>query len=72
MSKIILEFDGIEERQDARDALDVMKWKSVVWDLDQHLRSELKYNDLPDDVYEALEQLRERLRNLVSDNNLDL
>jgi hypothetical protein len=42
MSKIILEFDGIEEADDARTALDGVKWKIAMWDLDQWLRSQIK------------------------------
>ena len=43
MGKIILEFDSIEESHDARVALDAMRWKNAVWDLDQELRKIVKY-----------------------------
>ena len=43
MAKIILEFDGVEEFQDARTALDGIKWKSSIWDLDQKLRNTTKH-----------------------------
>lgn len=43
MAKIILEFDGVEEFQDARIALDGIKWKSSIWDLDQKLRNTTKH-----------------------------
>jgi hypothetical protein len=43
MGKIILEFDIIEDAQDARTALDGWKWKSIIWDLDQLLRSTTKH-----------------------------
>ena len=43
MGKIILEFDSIEESNEARVALDAMKWKIAMWDLDQQLRSTTKY-----------------------------
>jgi hypothetical protein len=33
--KITLEFDSIEEQDDARVALDGYKWKLAMWDLDQ-------------------------------------
>ena len=42
MPKITLEFDSTEE-EEARTALDGGKWKSVLWDLDQELRSLTKY-----------------------------
>jgi hypothetical protein len=31
MGKIILEFDSIEEKDDARMALDGVKWKVAMW-----------------------------------------
>lgn len=43
MGKITIEFDSVEESQDARVALDAMKWKMSMWDLDQKLRSTTKY-----------------------------
>ena len=43
MKKIILEFDGMEEADEARNALDGWKWKAVVWELDQKLRATTKY-----------------------------
>ena len=43
MGKIILEFDSNEESQEARVALDAMKWKMAMWDLDQKLRATTKH-----------------------------
>ena len=31
MGKITIEFDSVEESQDARVALDAMKWKMSMW-----------------------------------------
>ena len=43
MGKIILEFNSLEEAQDAQTAIDGWKWKHVVWELDQQLRGTTKY-----------------------------
>ena len=74
MSKIILEFDGTEEQDEARTALDGIKWKIAIWDLDQWLRSQIKYapDDMSDDTYKAFEECREKLREIVNDINLSL
>lgn len=72
MGKITLEFNS-EEADDARDALDGYKWKLTVWDIDQHLRSELKYNDkINGDVYDAFEKLREEIRDILSGYGIQL
>ena len=74
MSKIVLEFDGIEEADDARTALDGIKWKISMWELDQWLRSQIKYapETLSDDAYKAFEECRKKLYEVVTDNNLQL
>lgn len=73
MGKIILEFDSVEEQDDARDALDGYKWKLAVWDIDQHLRSELKYNDnIKDDVYDVLEKVRDEIRDILEGYGIQL
>ncbi len=80
MSKIILEFDGVEEQDDARTALDGSKWKLAMWDLDQLLRSTTKYdvsllkhNEQASEVeYEVAEKLREEIRGILESYNLSL
>lgn len=73
MGKIILEFDSFEEQDEARMAIDGGKYKLVIWNLDQHLRSEMKYNDnLDEKVYDEFEQLRNKLRQLLGDQGLTM
>ena len=80
MSKIILEFDGIEEAGDARTALDGYKWKLAMWDLDQLLRSTTKHNvsilkhneEATDLEYEIAEKIREEIGRILEDYNLSL
>jgi hypothetical protein len=80
MSKVILEFDGVEEAEDARTALDGYKWKLAMWDLDQLLRSTTKYNvsllkhneQASEAEYEVAEKLREKIRDILGDHNLGL
>ena len=80
MSKIILEFDGVEEQEDARTALDGYKWKLSMWDLDQLLRSTTKYdasllnhNERASEAeYEVAEKLREEIRRILENYNLNL
>ena len=73
MAKVTLEFDPTEDREDMESAINGWKWKMLVWDLDQHLRTELKYNDaVTGEVYAALEKIRERLHELKTDSGLTL
>ena len=73
MAKVTLEFNPIEDREEMESALNGAKWKMLVWDLDQHLRSELKYNDaITGDVHEALQKIRDHLHELKNENGLTL
>ena len=63
--KITLEFKD-EDAEEALTALDGYKWKLALWDLDQYLRSEIKYNaDLTEQAYEALEDCRTKIVRLL-------
>ena len=80
MSKIILEFDGVEEQDDARTALDGYKWKLAMWDLDQLLRSTtkhgvslLKHNEQASEAeYEVAEKIRDEIRDIIFGYGLKL
>lgn len=73
--EIILKFDGIEEQEDARTALDGYKWKCAMWDLDQLLRSTTKYEvsllnngeQATEAEYEIAERLREEIRRILDE-----
>ena len=43
MAKVIIEFDRVEEAEELRTALDGHKYKMLLWELDQKLRSVSKY-----------------------------
>jgi len=78
--KITLEFDGVEEQDDARTALDGWKRKSAMWNLDQRLRSTTKHNvsllkhneEATDLEYEVVEKLREDIRDILESYGLNL
>ena len=73
MGKIILEFDSVEEADDARTALDGWKWKHSMWELDQFLRNEFKHNDkLSGETDKAYEDLRQKIREILSDNQIEM
>ena len=80
MSKIILEFDGTEEANEARTALDGSKWKAVVWELDQKLRATTKYGnpiisegpDASEIEIDIADKLRDMIREIVQSYSLNL
>ena len=70
MAKVIFEFDPIEDKEEMDTALNGWKWKALVWDLDQELRSKLKHSELTDEAYEALDAIREKLHELKNESGL--
>lgn len=79
MGKIILEFDSVEESQDARVALDGMKWKMAMWDLDQKLRGTTKYGqkfysneEATGEEADTCDRLRTAIRDILEEYGLNL
>lgn len=73
MAKVTLEFDSFDDREEMESALNGAKWKMLVWDLDQHLRSELKYNEtITGQVYDELQKVRDKLHELKTESGLTL
>jgi hypothetical protein len=80
MGKIILEFDSIEESQDARVALDAMRWKMAMWDLDQKLRSTTKHGisfldsttAATENEIEVAQKIRDEIWEILNSYNLSL
>ena len=70
--KVTIEFND-DERDDLQTALDGYKWKLLVWDLNQKLRTYLKYDTSIDGVrYEMVEEIKKDLFELLDDYNLNL
>ena len=72
--KAILEFNLPDDQQDFDLAVNAMKFWNVLYELDQELRSKTKYapDDLPQDKYDAYQEVRDLLYELMSDNSISL
>ena len=75
--KITLEFDSIEEKDDARVALDGYKWKNAMWELDQLLRSATKHGsferrEATSEEMDMADKIRDAIRDILNEHNLNL
>ena len=72
--KAIIEFNLDEERAEFDFAVNGSKYHSVIWDLDNHLRGLTKYppDSQSEDTYNALQETRDKLNELLRDYNLEL
>ena len=72
--KAILEFNLPEDDQEYNLANNAMNFWNVLWELDQELRANTKYapDDMTDDDYDAYQKIRDKLHELMSENNVSL
>lgn len=72
--KATLEFNLPEDQNEFEMVNNASKTYSVIWDLQQWLRSQIKHatTTMSDDTYDTFEKCREKLNDLLIDNNLDL
>ena len=61
-----LKFNLPEEQSDFENAVNGTKWSIVVWELDQWLRSQIKYapDEMSQEAYDALEECRDKLHEI--------
>ena len=72
MAKVTIEFNTIEEKDELELCINANKWYNIVWDYNEYLRSRLKYDELSDDAYKAIEEVREKLHELLNDEGLKI
>lgn len=70
----ILKFTLPEDQAEYQMANDASKMFSTLWDMKQWLRGRIKYapDEMSQEVYDAFEECKEKLNELLIDNNLDL
>ena len=69
--KAILEFDLPADGEQFNAANKGMDWALVAWEMNQLLREKLKYEEHVHDTRKVLEELREKLNNMLIDKGLD-
>ena len=72
--KAKLEFNLPEEKSEFNFATQGSDWWNVCWNMDQWLRGNIKYapDEQSDEVFEAYERCREKLRELIDSQGLNL
>ena len=71
--KAILEFNLPDDQQEYELANSGLAFWHVLWELEQELRAKTKYaaDDLPQDKYDAYQEIRDKLYELMSENNVN-
>jgi hypothetical protein len=68
--KAKLIFNLPEEQEEFNDAVNGSAFKTSIWELDQYMRSQLKHGDLPDDVHDKVQEIRDQLHSILDDNKV--
>jgi hypothetical protein len=69
--KAILEFNLPDDQDEFNFATRGSNYYIILWDIDQWLRSKMKYDDtLTDGQYEAYEKTREELRDMMTSRGI--
>lgn len=80
MSKVIMEFDSLEDKEDIRIHMAAGNMHALLWDLDQAMRRVTKYADgeeigisnPTEEQIETISKVREYLGKLLSEYNIQL
>ena len=75
MAKAILEFDlsNSEDIQDYKRANKALDMAIALWDIDQYLRAQTKYNEeLTQDAYDALATARDKFYEILNERNINM
>lgn len=70
--KLTLEYTLPEENQDYEVAMNGSKYLGVLQELDNYLRSQLKYTQLTDEQFLVTEAIRSKLYELLNDTGVTI
>lgn len=74
--KAILEFDldNPDDQSAHMRAVQALDMAICLWDIDQYLRAQTKYapDSMPEDVYVALSEAREKFYQILNERGIDL
>ena len=70
----ILKFNLPDDHTEFDSAIRGLDWSHAMWDLDQWLRSQIKHpaEGMSDDTYKAFEDTRDKLYEILNENQLKL
>lgn len=65
-----IKFNLPEEEEAFKLAISAENLSRTIWEMDQWLRSQIKYNNLTEQEYEIYEKVREEFHNIMSKNEV--
>ena len=71
--KATLNYELPDEQEEFQDAINGIKWKSAMWDLDQHLRGLIKHapDSMDEMEHQAYKKVRSTLHEIVINHGIN-
>ena len=72
--KATLKFKLPQDYEDYRMAVDATAYHHILFSLDQWLRGKIKYpeDEVSEDTYNAYQEVRDKINELIIENNIEL
>ena len=72
--KAILEFNLPEDQEEFQDAINGTKFRIMLWEFDQYIRSQTKYapDSMSEDTYNTYIEIRNKLHEFLREDNLSI
>jgi hypothetical protein len=72
--KVTLKFKLPQQQEEFEQTLNAAKFNYILWELDQWLRGNVKYpnENFTEDKIQAYQECRDKLYQLLNENNIDL
>ena len=72
MPKAILEFNLPEESEEFQIASHAGEYRYILSQMDNYLRSRIKYEELPQPIHDAMQAVRDKLWEFIKDENVEI
>lgn len=66
-----LTFNLPSDEVEFQDAINGNRYRAVIWEMDQYLRSQLKHQELTDEVQEKVQEIRDELHSIIDSHWLN-
>lgn len=70
--KAILEFNLPEDKNEWDNAVNANNMYCAIWDIRQEIRRVWKYGELTEGEFEIVQQIYDKVNEIINENNIDL
>ena len=72
MPKHTIEFNLPEEEEELRITMNASRYLAIIFGLNEWLRSEIKYQELPEETKDTYQKVREKIGDLADEHEVEI